>query len=181
VEGRPAGVTRGRRNAVVAIVLLVGLVAGIVLVLTGGDDDGDASGDSTTTTAATGDSPAAEREPLPLEDTSQAAIAELTGLAFPPEATDFLTARLDDDRQLDITFVMPAAQVATFVSGSGLPEPVADERVVTHSSPLWKLNPEQGTALSGVADTVDGVDRAVELVSEADGTVRARIVITTAA
>lgn len=173
--------TRGRRNAVVAIVLLVGLVAGIVLVLTGGDDDGDASGDSTTTTAATGDSPAAEREPLPLEDTSQAAIAELTGLAFPPDATDFLTARLDDDRQLDITFVMPAAQVATFVSGSGLPEPVADERVVTHSSPLWKLNPEQGTALSGVADTVDGVDRAVELVSEADGTVRARIVITTAA
>ena len=99
---------------------------------------------------------------------------------MPPDAADFLTARLDDDRQLDITFTMPAAAVDGFVEGSGLPEPVADQRVVLHSSPLWKLNPDAGTSVSGSSDTLGEVNRSVELVTESDGVVRARVVITSA-
>jgi hypothetical protein len=164
--------TRSRRNLVVAVLLVLGLAAGLVLVLTGGDEESA----STTTSAVTTTAP--EVDPLPLEDTSQAALEELTGLVVPAEATGFLTARLDDDRQLDMTFVMPAASVPAFIAASGLPQPVADERVVIHSSPLWKLNPTEGAALSGVSDSYGTVDRSVELVTEADGTVRARIVVT---
>jgi hypothetical protein len=174
-------VTRSRRNLAIAAALLLGLVVGSVLVLAGGDDATVGSTSTSTTSALDGEPSADGRQPLPLEDLSQAAVAELTALAFPADASGFLTARLEDDRQLDITFVMPASAVAGFVTDSGLPQPVADERVVIHSSPLWKLNPDAGTALSGAADTVDGVDRAVELLTEDDGSVRARIVITSAA
>jgi hypothetical protein len=168
-------VTRGRRNVVVAVVLSLGLLAGLTLVLLGGGDDED---DTTTTSAAS----TTAGEPLPLEDTSQAALTELSGIVFPADASDFLTARTDDGRQLDVSFLIPASSVAAFVESSGLPEPVADERVIAHSSPLWKLNPDPGSTLSGVADTYDGatgttVGRAVELVTAPDGTVRARIVI----
>lgn len=170
--------TRSRRNVVVALLLAAGLVAGLALVLFGGDDR---SGDTDrSTTSSSAPSTTAPSDPLPLDDTSQAAIEELTGLSVPADATDFLTARQDDDRQLDLTFVMPASSVAGFVAESGLPQPEADQRVVTHSSPLWKLNPEQGTALSGATDSYGEVDRAVELVTETDGRVRARVVITPA-
>jgi hypothetical protein len=182
VEGRSAGVTRSRRNLVVGAVLAVGFVVGLSLVLLGGEDEEPTGDDGTaqptdpsdTTTSA----PLEPGAPLPLDDLSQPAISELTGLQFPADTRDFLTARLDDDRQLDITFVLPPASVATFISGSGLPEPVADQRVVLHSSPLWKLNPEQGAPISGILDETDGVRRAVELVTEPDGSVRARVVIT---
>ena len=163
---------RSRRNLVVAVLLVLGLAAGLALVLTGGDEE------SATTTTSAVTTTAPEVDPLPLEDTSQAALEELTGLVVPAEATGFLTARLDDDRQLDMTFVMPAASVPAFIAASGLPQPVADQRVVIHSSPLWKLNPTEGAALSGVSDTYGTVDRSVELVTDADGTVRARIVVT---
>lgn len=167
--------TRGRRNVIVAVVLALGLVAGLALVLSGGGDQADDTTTSSAPSTTLGD-------PLPLEDTSQAALTELSGLVFPADAADFLTARTDDGRQLDVSFVMPATSVAGFVEASGLPEPVADERVIAHSSPLWKLNPEAGTTLAGVADTYDGdtdgtVSRSVELVTAPDGTVRARIVI----
>ncbi len=164
---------RSRRNLVVAVLLVLGLAAGVALVLTGGDEE-----EAATTTTSTVTTTVPEGDPLPLEDTSQAALEELTGLVVPAEATGFLTARLDDDRQLDMTFVMPAASVPAFIAASGLPQPVADQRVVIHSSPLWKLNPTEGAALSGVNDSYGTVDRSVELVTEADGTVRARIVIT---
>jgi hypothetical protein len=174
-------VTRSRRNVAIAVALLIGLVVGTVLVVVGGDDATVESTTTSTTAAPDADPSVEDREPLPLEDVSKTAVAELTSLAFPAEASGFLTARLEDDRQLDITFVMPAAAVAAFVADSGLPQPEADQRVVIHSSPLWKLNPDTGAAVSGVSDTVDGVDRAVELVTEDDGSVRARIVITSAA
>lgn len=153
--------------------LIVGLAVGLGLVVAGGGDDA-------TTTTTTTLAPSEQGEPLPLDDVSQAAIAELTGLAFPADATEFLTANTDDDRQLDITFVMPTAAVAGFVSGSGLPDPVADQRVVVHSSPLWKLNPDETTPISGISDTSGDVARSVELLTQDDGTVRARIVITAA-
>ena len=96
---------RSRRNLVVAVLLVLGLAAGLALVLTGGDEE------SATTTTSAVTTTAPEVDPLPLEDTSQAALEELTGLVVPAEATGFLTARLDDDRQLDMTFVMPAASL----------------------------------------------------------------------
>ena len=169
--------TRGRRNLVVGVVLILGFVAGLALVLLGGDDDVPSAADPTITSTTT-PAPMEPGAPLPLDDLSQAAVAELTELEIPADARDFLTARLDDDRQLDITFVLPATAVDAFVADSGLPEPVADQRVVLHSSPLWKLNPEPGTELSGVLDETERVRRAVELVTEADGSVRARVVIT---
>jgi hypothetical protein len=165
-------VTRRRRNTVVAIVLGVGLVVGVALVVTGGDDPS-----TSTTTEAPTSAPSA---PLPLDDLSSAAISGFTGLVVPADATDFLTARLDDDRQLDLTFVTTPEGAATFVEASGLPEPVADERIVLHSSPLWKLNPEDEVSLRSTQDTVDGIRRVVELVESTDGTVRARVVITSA-
>jgi hypothetical protein len=164
-------VTRRRRNIVVAIVLGVGLVVGVALVVTGGDDT------PAPTTAAPTTAPSA---PLPLDDLSSAAISQFTGLVVPDDATDFLTARLDDDRQLDLTFVTTPEGAATFVEASGLPEPVADERIVLHSSPLWKLNPEDEVSLRSTQDTVDGIRRVVELLESTDGTVRARVVITSA-
>lgn len=170
--------TRPTRNRIVAAVLVVGLAAGLFLVVTGGD--GSEPTTTTTTEDTTSTTVAPSGDPLPLEDTSQAAIESLTGLALPDTATDFLTARSDDARQLDVTFLMPSDAVAGFITASGLPQPVADERVVIHSSPLWKLNPAEGSPVSGTSDTYDSVRRAVELVTEQDGTVRARIVVTAA-
>jgi hypothetical protein len=165
-------VTRRRRNIVVAIVLGVGLVVGVALVVTGGGGT-----DATTTTQAPTTAPTA---PLPLDDLSSAGISGFTGLIVPADATDFLTARLDSDRQLDLTFVTTPEGAASFIEASGLPEPVADERIVLHSSPLWKLNPEDEVSLRSTQDTVDGVHRAVELLESTDGSVRARVVITSA-
>jgi len=181
---------RTPRNLAVAAVLIIGSGAGGWLVVTGGstetaddaqrqsqtaqDDESDRAG------ATTPENPMQQRSPLPLGDLSQPAVAELGGLEVPADATEFLTARLEDDRQLDITFTMPAAAVDAFVQGSGLPEPVADQRVVLHSSPLWKLNPDAGTPVSGASDTVGELNRSVELVTEGAGVVRVRVVITSA-
>lgn len=174
--------SRSTRNVVVAMVLGAGLVVGLFLVITGGGDDAPPATEPTTeSTGPSGVTAADDSAPLPLEDTSQDAIERLTGLAVPEGSTDFLTARLDDGRQLDVTFVMPADSVEGFVAQSGLPELVADERVVIHSSPLWNLNPDDGTTLVGASDTYESVDRAVEVLTAPDGTVRARIVITSTA
>lgn len=173
--------TRGRRNLVVGVVLALGFVVGISLVLLGGGDDSAEPGTTTEpvdASRAPASAPMEPGAPLPLDDLSLAAVSELTGLRVPATATEFLTARLDDDRQLDVTFVLTAEAVDAFVADSGLPEPVADQRVVLHSSPLWKLNPEPGTDLRGVLDETGDVRRAVELVTEPDGSVRARVVIT---
>lgn len=152
-----------------ATVVLV--VVGIVLVITGGDDHPTAP--STTTTPAG----SATRPTLDLSHTSSAAVARMAGLVIPAGDADFLTASTEDRSQLDVTFTLPENQMASFVEGSKLPALVAGDRVINHSSPLWKLNPE-GT-VSGAADTHGGVARAVESVPE--GTrVRIRVVLSPA-
>lgn len=170
------------------VALAVGLAVGLFLVFTGGDDEGSAPSSTTSSSVVDGGDPdgagtggpSDDLLPLPLEDTSQAAIEELTGLDLPDGAAEFLTARLDDDRQLDITFVLPADAVDEFVSASGLPELAEDRRVVIHSSPLWRLNPDEGTSLVGGSDRFGDVQRSVELLTSPEGTVRARVVIISA-
>ena len=166
--------TRRTRNSLIGGVLAAGLIVGLFLVVTGGGSD---SPGVTTTT----EPPAARPEPLTLPaELTQDAVATLSGLAIPTTASEFLTARLDSDRQLDVTFVIPADSVDAFVADSGLASPEDDQRVVLHSSPLWKLNPDPGTTLRGSSDTVDGVHRAVELLTATDGSVRIRAVLTSA-
>lgn len=163
------------------------VVIGVVLVVTDTDTetpapapDGRSGGtdatDATPGGTADGSAPAVT---LPLQDTSQAAVEDLTGLVLPAGTADFLTAQLDDGTQLDVTFTIPVAAADSFVSASGLPTPVEGDRVVIHSSPLWKLNPEG--AIRGALDTSGQVSRAVELVPEGTDRLRARVVITPAA
>lgn len=163
--------TKLRLLGALAVVLVV---VGIVLVVTGDDEPTGPS--TTTTTVADGQAPTAT---LPLDDTSVKGVSSMAGLVVPDAAKDFLTAATENKAQLDVTFTLPSDQVDAFVSGSGFPALVEGEKVVTHSSPLWKLNPE-GTE-SGAADsvTVDGVTvvRAVETVPEGDR-VRVRLVLT---
>jgi hypothetical protein len=92
--------------------------------------------------------------------------------------TEFLTSRRDTNRQLDLTFVIPTTSAATFLADSGLPAPVANKRIVLHSSPLWKVNPEEGSTLSSSQGKFGSVNRAVELVGEGPDLIRARVVIT---
>lgn len=164
--------TKLRLLGALAVVLVV---VGIVLVVTGDDE---ATGPSTTTTTvADGQAPTAT---LPIDDTSVEGVSALAGLVVPEGVRDFLTAATENRAQLDVTFTLPPEQVAAFVTGSGFPALVEGDQVVTHSSPLWKLNPE-GTE-SGAADSVESpggvtVVRAVETVPEGDR-VRVRLVLT---
>jgi hypothetical protein len=146
------------------VVLVVVAAAGIVLVVAGGGDGGaDGSG---------------EASGLAIEDTGADSVAELGGLALPDSTSDFLTARLDDDSQLDVTFTIAAESEEEFLQGSALADPVEDQRVILHSSPLWELNAE-GTVRGSSDLAPTGVRRAVELVEEG-GLVRVRLVITPA-
>jgi hypothetical protein len=164
--------TRRRVLTVVAAAVALGLVVvGIVLIVTG-DDDPAPTAPTTTAPAKT-----STRATLPLDDTSQAALAKLTGLSFPAGTADFLSTHLDDGSQLDLTFTIPTAARAAFVTGSGLPALEDGRRVVTHSSPLWKLNPEG--KIAGATDRHGTVVRAVELVPEGNR-LRARVVISPA-
>jgi len=136
--------------------LLVGLVVGGCLVITGGG-----SGEGAGTRV-----PPRPTSTLPLGDLSLAGVEALGGIDVPDGAADFLSARLDGDRQLDVSFTVTPDQVDALVAGSDLP-PLADgARVILHSSPLWKLNP--GTPLSGAADVRDGVNRALEVTPEGE-------------
>jgi hypothetical protein len=144
------------------------LLAGVALWLILTDDGPDPPPEDTTADT----DPAAS---LDLEDSSQASVEELSGLDLPESASGFLSAQLDDGSQLDLTATFPPEEEAAFLEASSLPAPVEGERVITHSSPLWDLEPT-GT-VRGVTDTFDGVDRAVELVEE-DGSTRVRAVIT---
>lgn len=169
--------TRGRGTSRWWIPLL-GVIAlgGLALVLFGGADeetDGSGSGGAT----------------LELSDTDADSVSELAGLELPDSTSDFLTARLDDDSQLDVTFTIDPAEEAAFLEGSDLARPVEGERVILHSSPLWELNAE-GT-VRGSADGPGPEDeeeaaadplrvrRAVELVEEGE-LLRVRLVITPA-
>jgi hypothetical protein len=166
--------TRGRGTSRWWIPLL-GVIAlgGLVLVLFGGaDEDTDGSGSGGAT--------------LELSDTDADSVSELAGLELPDSTSDFLTARLDDDSQLDVTFTIDPADEAAFVEDSGFAEPVEGERVILHSSPLWELNAAgtvrgaaDGPGTEGQSTDQPQVRRAVEFVGEGD-LVRVRLVITPA-
>lgn len=153
------------------------VVIGIVLVVTGGDD-APTGPSTTTTTASDGQAPTAT---LALDDTSVAGVSALAALTVPDGVEDFLSAATENKAQLDVSFTLPTDQVAAFTSASGFPALVAGDQVITHSSPLWKVNPEG--EVSGASDTVRGsggeVVRAVETVPEGDR-VRVRLVVTPA-
>jgi len=168
VDGRAPGVTGDEEpppraapavpplgRLLVLAVLLVGLVVGGCLVITGGADD---PADTTL--------PSRPTSTLPLGDLSITGIESLSGIDVPEGAADYLSARLDGDRQLDVTFTITPEQLAGFISSSGLPPVTEANRVILHSSPLWKLNP--GTPISGVADLREGINRAVEVTPEGD-------------
>ncbi len=186
------GATRRRNNLIVLVVLLAGLVLGMTLVVFGGDGDDDATADGPVLggTQPVDDDVTApgiegEDDPrgvLPLDDVefTVAGIEEYTGIVVPDDAEGFLTGRLDNDRQLDVTFLFPAEDEAEFLEASQLPEPVEGQRVVLHGSALWDLNPPGGVEIRGATDTFDDVRRAFELVEETPGVLRARIVITSA-
>lgn len=184
------------RDLVIVGVLLLGLLAGLVLVITGG-------------ASAPPEESVATRATLP-EDTSLDALEEWAGFAFPEGTTDLLTARPGAE-QLDVTFTLPSEAEQAFVEGSGLPELVLGERQVLHSSPLWRLNAGEddqesggqgsgeGTTTStapstaepptsasttapqpeirGANDVHEGVRRAVEVLEESPGTLRVRAVL----
>ncbi|MFV0318009.1 MAG: hypothetical protein ACK5O2_13745 [Microthrixaceae bacterium] len=152
-----------RRLRIGVPLLLVALGAlGIWLIVTGSGQDASSTGP----------------DRLPIGNTDMASVEELAAIEVPGGAQDFLTARLDDDTQLDVTFTIDPTDEAGFIDGSGFTEPVDGERVITHSSPLWDLNVD-GT-VRGVADTAGGVTRAVELLGEGERT-RVRLVLTRAA
>jgi len=177
------------RDLVIVGILLLGLLAGLALVITGGGSEPP-------------EETAASRATLP-QDTSITALEEWAGLAFPEGTDDLLTARPGGE-QLDVTFTMPAEAEQGFVEGSGLPELVPGERQVLHSSPLWRLNPgdsEEGTGttasssstpststtvppttapqpeIRGANDVYEGIRRAVEVLEESPGTLRVRAVL----
>lgn len=169
-------------------VLLAALtVAGLWLVFTGGDDGPRPKGDGSDLdgsdtggaggTGATGAAGSGRGERLPIDETDAESVSEMAGLQLPASTGDFMSARLDDDSQLDVSFTISPEDVASFIEGSGLPEPEPDERVITHASPLWNMNVD-GT-IRGASDTAGGVARSVELVDE-DGRTRVRLVITPA-
>jgi hypothetical protein len=138
---------------------------------------------------------------IPTDDLSLAAVEGWSGLDIPEAAEGFLTARAGAD-QLDLTFTMAPEDEQAFVRSSALPEPLPGRRYVLHSSPLWKLNPGSDDApdtpddsptdtevgptvpapvIRGTADSRAGITRVVELVDEAPGVVRARVVLTVSA
>ncbi len=152
---------RGARigRVAIAVALASGAAIGVWLVATGGESD---SGDTTT---------------LSIDGTDVDAVSQLAGLELPDSTEDFLTARLDDDTQLDVTFTIDPGDEDALLSNSGFDEPVEGTRVISHSSPLWKLNPQE--VMRGAQDTTGDVYRQVELVEE-DGRTRVRLVITPA-
>jgi len=161
---------RPGRAALAALLLLTTGVLGTACSRDGGP--------AAPTTSTTRPGPPAS---LPFVNVSQAELARQTGLVFPAGTADFLTAQLQNRSQLDVTFTLPPDQVAAFLEASRLPEPVAGRRVVTHTSPLWKLNVDG--ELRGATRTVttpEGVRLRVvlELVDEPNGRTRVRLVVT---
>lgn len=152
----------------VPVVLAALAALGLWLVFTGGSGDGGPDDRGSGGTAP--DNP----ERLEIGETDIDSVSELAGISLPAGVEDFMSARMDDDSQLDVSFTIAPADEATFLEASSLPDPQEDQRVITHASPLWDLN-ISGT-IRGAADTAEGVTRALELVDE-DGRTRVRLVI----
>jgi hypothetical protein len=155
----------------VPVILAALTVLGLWLVFSGASDDGRSGNTDSGSTSS--DNP----ERLEIGETDIDSVSDLAGLSLPDSVEDFMSARLDDDSQLDVSFTIAPDDEATFLDASGIPEPQEEQRVITHTSPLWDLNVD--ATIRGAADTTGDVTRAVELVDE-DGRTRVRLVITPA-
>ena len=151
-------------------------VLGLWLVFTGGSGDG-GSGSADSEDPGSEDPASEDLKRLAIDDTDMDSVSRLAGLTPPGSTEDFMSARMDDDSQLDVTFTIAPGDEAALLDASALPEPREDQRVITHASPLWDLNVE-GT-IRGAADTAGDVRRAIELVDE-KGRTRVRLVVTPA-
>lgn len=157
-----------RTNLIAGVIAVCIAGVAVFLILTGGDTD-------TAESASSG--------ALNLETRSQEAIEEASGLSFPDSTEDFLTSQQESGGQMDVTFTMAPDDLESFLVDSGFEEggdaQNVGERVITHSSPLWKLNPE-GEISSVVgrypSGGEDAIGRSIEFVAE-DGRIRVRIVL----
>lgn len=104
-------------------------------------------------------------------------LSSLWGIALPEEVGDYAATRIDDTEG-HVTFTASPGDVDAMLGAADL-SPTAGNRVITHASPLWDLNPEG--EIAGVTDTTATGTRAVEVISAADGdTVTVRAILTTA-
>ena len=171
---RVTGLPHRRATGLIALVVLA---IGLSSIAACSSDDSGSKASSTSSTSAPSDPTAT----LPFATTSKDEIGTKADLAFPPSTSDFLSAQLTNRRQLDVTFTMAKPDEVAFEQASKL-APKAGKRVVTHASPLWKLNP--GTEIRGTSDTITNADgvklhRDYEATDEGDR-VRVRLVLTTA-
>ncbi|MCZ7628188.1 MAG: hypothetical protein M5U19_03435 [Microthrixaceae bacterium] len=144
----------------VPVVLTALAALGLWLVLTSGSggagSDGADQDDGRSRDAGSEGTRSEDFVRLDIDGTDMDSVSGMAGLSLPAGTTDFLSARMDDDSQLDVTFTIAHEDEAAFLDASRFPEPRADQRVITHASPLWDLNVE-GT-IRGVADTAGDVD-----------------------
>ena len=108
---------------------------------------------------------------------SKCLLASDAGIAFPPSTDGFRAARVGGD--LHVSFTIDADDADAFDERSGL-HLAAGKRVITHSSPLWELNPSG--EISGGASADSAVKRTVEIVTPAVDTdpLQVRLVISPA-
>ena len=92
---------------------------------------GGCSSDEPDSTASSDGANATPAATVPLDAPTQAELGAAAGLTYPEGTADFLTAQLDNRRQLDVTFTFPTAARAEFVEGSNLAL-IDGERVVSH-------------------------------------------------
>ena len=123
-------------------------VVGVVLVVTGGSDHSSSNPSSVAPTLAQ--------------------LESATGLRLPSSISKYRTVRLDPS-QVDVTFTIPPSDVDRLVSGSSLP-PLSPARVITHTSPLWSLDPSG--SIRGTSTTRDGAKIDLEVVSGDPAVVR---------
>jgi hypothetical protein len=137
---------------------LLALLVVIVLTATAVACDDQGSGDAATDGSTTPPT-------LPFDTPTKDELATAAGLAF-PESTDGYQSVQIGPGQLDVKFTMAEADVDAFVSGSDLPALTNGKRTLSHSSPLWELNPTEPSAGSEV--TRDGLTISVEVVGAGD-------------
>ena len=121
---------------------------------------------------------------LPLGEAPTAdEVSEVAGLVWPPSMEGYRSVRLDPG-ELDVTFRLPNAEVARFVEDSGFDRLQPGRRIVDqHMSPLWEVNPPDGSTTAWAESKVDGILRRLEVVTASgaeagDATVRLVIAAT---
>ncbi len=104
---------------------------------------------------------------VPFTMPSRAEIARRASFDFPASTTAFESVKVGDELQVGLKIATTDA--AAFETGSGLTL-VAGQRVVTHASPIWDLNPA-GEISGGNSISKSGkIRRTVEVVTPPTGT-----------